>query len=132
MKQEYHEEKAEELADDADLDEYVVQTFSKMYRPGFAIAMGTVSGLLILVATLFLVLKGGETVGQNLQLLSAYFVGYSVTFKGAFIGFANSFVWGFLFGWLFATLRNLALAFYISRVKRKIEMHSFRDFMEHF
>ncbi len=104
-----------------------------MYRPGFAIAMGTVSGLLIFVATLFLVLKGGEeTVGQNLQLLSAYFIGYSVTFKCAFIGFANSFVWGFLFGWLFATLRNLALAFYITRVKRKIEMHSFRDFMEHF
>jgi hypothetical protein len=130
--QEYLEEKVEELADDVTLDEYVGRTFSKMYRPGFAIAMGTVSGLLILVATLFLVLKGGETVGQNLQLLSSYFIGYSVTFKGAFIGFANSFVWGFLFGWLFATLRNLALAFYISRVKRKIEMHSFRDFMEHF
>ncbi|MEE9604828.1 MAG: NAD(P)/FAD-dependent oxidoreductase, partial [Candidatus Scalindua sp.] len=56
--QEYLEEKVEELADDATLDEYVGRTFSKMYRPGFAIAMGTVSGLLILVATLFLVLKG--------------------------------------------------------------------------
>lgn len=130
--QEYHEEKVEDHTDDLVLDEYVRQTFSKMYRPGIAIATGTVSGLLVFVATLILVLKGGESVGQNIQLLSSYFVGYSVTFKGACIGFANSFVWGFLFGWLFATLRNLALAFYMSRVKRKMEMNSFMDFMGHF
>ena len=66
MKQEYHEEKVEELADDAALDEYVEQTFSKMYRPGFAIATGTVSGLLILAATLLLVLKGGDA-GKSLR-----------------------------------------------------------------
>jgi hypothetical protein len=129
--QEYCEEKVERRADVVP-DEDIIFVFSRMDKLGFAIAFGTVSGLLTFIATLFLVIKGGEMVGPNLQLLSAYFTGYNVTFKGAFIGFAYSFVWGFLFGWLFATLRNLTLAFYIYRVKRKIEMLSFRDFMEHF
>lgn len=129
---EYHEEKAERVPDDVILYEDIVQTFSRMDKLGFAIAFGTVSGLLTFMATLFLVIKGGDNVGQNLQLLSSYFIGYTVTFKGAFIGFAYTFTWGFLFGWLFANIRNLALAFYIYRVKRKIEMLSFKDFLEHY
>ncbi len=36
------------------------------------------------------------------------------------------------FGWLFAYLRNVSLAFYIYRVKKKTEMLSFRDFLDHF
>jgi hypothetical protein len=91
-----------------------------------------VSGLLILLATIFLIIKGGNTVGPNLQLLSQYFVGYSVTVKGAFIGMAYSFFWGFVFGWLFAYLRNLSLAFLIYRAKRKAELMRLRDFFDHF
>ncbi len=130
--QEYHEEKVEEITGDVTFDEYFQQTFSKMHKLGFAIATGTVSGLIMFMATLFLILKGGETVGQNLQLLSSYFLGYTVTIKGAFIGLAYSFGYGFLFGWLFATFRNLAIAFYIYRVRRKVETLSFRNFMQHF
>ena len=129
---EYHEEKAERLPGDVILNEDIVHAFSRMDKLGFAIAFGTVSGLLTFMATLILVIKGGDNVGQNLQLLSSYFIGYTVTLKGAFIGFAYTFTWGFLFGWLFANIRNLALAFYIYRVKRKIEMLSFKDFLEHY
>ncbi len=130
--EEYHEGEVERITSDLTFDEYFQQTFSRIYKLGFAIATGTVSGLIMFMATLFLTLKGGETVGQNLQLLSSYFLGYTVTINGAFIGFAYSFGYGFLLGWLFATFRNLAIVLYIYRVKRKIENLSFRNFTQYY
>jgi protoporphyrinogen oxidase len=113
-------------------DETIIRAFSRMDKLGFATAIGAVSGALVLVATLWLVIKGGEVVGPNLQLLSEYFIGYTVTMKGAFIGMAYSFIWGFLLGWLFAYLRNLFLGFFIYRARRKAALLSFRDFLDHF
>lgn len=130
--QEYHEQKVEEITGDVTFDEYFQQTFSRMHKLGFAIATGTVSGLIMFLVTLFLVLKGGETAGQNLQLLSSYFLGYTVTINGAFIGLAYSFGCGFLSGWLFAIFRNFAIAYLIYRVRKRIEILSFRNFMQHF
>ena len=135
VEQEYHEEKREETPETPEKlipDEAIIQAFAKMDKFGFASAVGAVNGLLIFAATIFLVIKGGDVVGPYLRLLSQYFVGYTVTVKGAFIGAAYSFVWGFLFGWLFAYLRNLSLAIYIYRVKKKTEMISFGDFLDHF
>jgi Na+/proline symporter len=50
--------------------------------------------------------------------------------RGAFVAFGYTFVWGFLFGWLFAYLRNLFLAYYIYRARRKAELLSLRDFFD--
>ena len=88
-------------------------------------------GLLIFFATIGLVVKGG-IVSVYLQLLNQYFFGYTVTVKGAFIGMAYGFLWGFLFGWLFAYLRNFFIAYYIYRIKRRAELLTFRDFLDHF
>ena len=85
---------------------------------------------MVFSATLWLIIKGGAVVGPHLSLLSHYFVGYSVTVKGSFIAFAYSFSWGFLFGWLFAYLRNLLVAYYIYRTKRKAEMFSLSDLFD--
>jgi protoporphyrinogen oxidase len=121
--QEYHEEITVKA---------IMRAFARIDKLGFATALGSVSGLLIFLATIVLTLKGGEVVGPNLQLLSQYFFGYSVTIKGAFIGMAYSFSWAFLFGWIMAYLRNFSLAFYIYWVKRRAELLSFRDFLDHF
>jgi protoporphyrinogen oxidase len=130
--QEYHEEIREEPEKIAALEKLLTGAFSRIDKLGLATALGSVSGFLVFLATLFLIVKGGEVVGPNLQLLNQYFFGYSVTVKGAFIGMAHSFAWGFLFGWLFAYLRNLSFAYYIYRVKRKAELLKFRDFLNHF
>ena len=98
----------------------------------FAISLGTASGLLLFLATLWLVIKGGEVVGPNLRLLEQYFIGYTVTTEGACLAFGYAFVWGFLFGWLFAYLRNLILAVYLYMARKKAEMLSMQDFFEHF
>lgn len=110
----------------------LIRAFARIDKLGFATALGAVSGLLIFLTTLFLSIKGGEVVGPNLRLLGQYFFGYSVTVKGAFIGMAHSFSWGFIFGWLVAYFRNFFVGFYIYRVKRKAEMLSFKDFLDHF
>jgi hypothetical protein len=110
----------------------LMRAFSRLDKLGFATALGSVSGFLTFLATILLVIKGGEVVGPNLRLLSQYFFGYSVTTKGAFIGMAYSFSWGFIFGWLTAYLRNFFVGFYIYRVRKKAEMLSFRDFLDHF
>lgn len=130
--QEYHEDISAESSERAALDRLLGGALARMDKLGFATALGSVSGLLIFLATILLILKGSQTVGPNLQLLSQYLFGYTVTVKGAFIGMAYSFSWGFLFGWLFAYLRNLFIAFFIYRVKRKAELLKFRDFLDHF
>jgi protoporphyrinogen oxidase len=113
-------------------DRAVIRAFSRIDKLGFATGIGTVSGLLVFLATLWLNFTGGEVIAPSIHLLNQYFFGYSVTVKGAFVGMSYGFVWGFLFGWLSAYLRNLFAAFYMYRVKRKFELLSFRDFLDNF
>jgi len=110
----------------------LVTAFARMDKLAFAVALGLVAGLVTFTATLFLVIKGGETVGRNMYLLSEFFFGYTVSVTGAMIGFAYSFLWAFLWGWTFAYLRNFILGLMIYRAKRKVELLSFREFVDHF
>ena len=63
---------------------------------GFVI--GVIAALGIFAATNWLVFKGGEVVGPHLSLLGNFFIGYSVTFLGSFIGAAYAFILGYLAG----------------------------------
>ena len=107
-------------------------SLARIDKLGFATALGSVFGLIVFLATILFIIKGGKVVDPNLELLNQYFFGYTVTIKGAFIGMAYSFSWGFLFGWLFAYLRNLFIASFIYWAKRKREMLKFKDFIDHF
>jgi hypothetical protein len=80
-------------------DKILMRVFARMDKLAFATAIGSVAGLLIFLATIWVVIKGGPDIGLKLQLLSQYFVGYTVTVQGAFIGFGYSFGW-FFFVWL--------------------------------
>ena len=110
----------------------LVLTFAKLDKLAFATALGTVAGLTVAIATLWLVIQGGEQAGQKLQRLGEFFQGYTVTVWGALVGFAYSFSSAFLWGWLFAYLRNFALGFVIYRARREAELMSFRQFLDKF
>ena len=110
----------------------LIRVFARMDKLAFAVAVGTVCGLLVLSATLWIISRGGDVLNSHLRLLGQYFIGYTVTVKGGLIAFVYSFFWGFLFGWLFAYLRNLFLAVYLYRVKRKAELLSLKDFFDNF
>ena len=75
------------------------------------LALGLICGLVIFIATNWLVIKGGRQVGFHLQLLSQYFIGYRVTFFGSFIGFAYGFAAGTLSGALIGWIYNKITAF---------------------
>lgn len=72
----------------------------------WGISFGLLAGLGLLGATLFLIIKGGENVGQHLELLRVFFPGYSVTVPGAFIGLVYGFAVGYGVGRLIGALYN--------------------------
>ena len=111
-------------------EEALVRTFARMDKLAFASSLGSVFGLLCFLATVWLLVKGGDVIGPNLSLLGQYFVGYTVTLKGAVIAMGYGFFWGFILGWLVAYLRNLLLALYVFQVRKKAELFSLRDFIE--
>jgi hypothetical protein len=70
-----------------------------------ALALGIITGLIVFIATNWLLIKGGHTgpggeyvVGPHLQLLSQFFIGYRVSFLGSIIGFFYGFAIGTLAG----------------------------------
>lgn len=88
--------------DDVNLE----RAIRRLNARAWGISVGLVCGLGILIATNFLILKGGENVGAHLILLRAYFPGYSVTFVGSLIGFVYAFVIGYGLGRIIGTVYN--------------------------
>lgn len=84
----------------------------------FGLILGLLTGSVIFIATNWLVLKGGYTdeighyiVGPHLQLLSQFFIGYTVSFVGSFIGFAYGFACGTLAGATIGSIYNKLVQF---------------------
>lgn len=73
------------------------------------LVLGIISGLVLFVATNFLILKGGDVVGPHLGLLRAFFPFYSVTFAGSIIGFFYGLVCGYVAGFVIASVYNLVV-----------------------
>jgi hypothetical protein len=71
-----------------------------------ALLFGLFGGIGLFAMTAWLLLKGGPNVGQHLQLLGQYFIGYSVTWPGAFIGMIYGALVGGIIGWSIGTLYN--------------------------
>jgi hypothetical protein len=71
-----------------------------------AIVCGLVVGSSLMVATAWLVVRGGADVGQHLGLLRNYLPGYSVTWAGSLLGFAYGALLGGAAGWLTAWVYN--------------------------
>ena len=95
------------------LDELVLTRLLRLNATLQGLVTGIVVGLVIFVATNWLILKGATTgpegqpvVGPHLALLGQYFIGYQVTFWGSLVGFAYGFLCGFVAGYLISTMYN--------------------------
>jgi hypothetical protein len=108
-------------------DKIIIDAFAKLDRVALGLAVGSLCGLSVFAATIFLILKGGEVVGPNLALLGQFFLGYKVTVGGAFIGLVYGFVAGFTVGWLIALLRNTLVSMYLMALKTKATLSSSLD-----
>ena len=135
---EYHEEiempeielPPAELA--AAVDGALQRTMQKLDRTALGIALGTVGGVGLFLATVWLLIAGGPNVGANLRLIAQFFPGFSVTPIGAVIGFLYAFVVGFSVGWFFALGRNALLFFSLALTRRGAERQILRRLFEHF
>jgi protoporphyrinogen oxidase len=122
--QEYQEEFHEEIEVEPALEtvkEALADAFPKLDRVSLGVSVGAVAGMLVFLASLILVLKGGTVVGPNLQLLDQYFPGYSVTMSGSLLGLAYGFFTGFAVGWGYAFFRNITVFLYMALIQRRAE-----------
>ena len=82
------------------------------------LVLGFLLGLVIFIATNWLVIKGGTidssgelVIGPHLQLLSQFFIGYRVSFLGSLVGFVYGFavgtLGGALIGWIYNKIVDL-------------------------
>jgi cell shape-determining protein MreD len=117
-----------ESADGA--DKLIIQSLAKLDALALGIAVGTLCGLVIFLATNVLIFKGGEEIGPNLALLSQYFVGYEVTETGSLIGLIYGFIFGFITGSLIAFLRNAVVGVYLHLLKLKSRISAVNDFID--
>ena len=83
----------------------------RLNAKAFGFVLGLLIGIVIFIATNWLVIKGGNNVGPHLRLLSQYFIGYRVSFLGSFIGFAYGFAVGTLSGAFIGWIYNKISAF---------------------
>ena len=112
--------------------ESLARALPKLDGVAFGLSMGILCGFGLLLATLVLILKGGDVVGPRLQLLSEYFPGYSVTPGGSVLGLAYGFATGLIGGWGFAFLRNGFQFLYMAAKYRSAERLILRKLLDYF
>jgi hypothetical protein len=94
------------MGDPSTLEHLLVTRIVRFNATVQGIVTGLVLGLVIFIATIWLVLKGGPVVGPHLSLLGQYLVGYRVSFVGGLIGFAWGFGLGFVLGFFVTAAYN--------------------------
>ena len=111
-------------------EELIEAAFAKLDPLALGVAVGIVIGLSLFIATIALLLKGGEEVGPNLASLDNVLFGFSVTWSGAFIGLVEGAVGGFVLGYLFASLRNVGIDAYAWLLQRRAMAMSERNLLD--
>ena len=87
-------------------EQIIRRAIARLQASILAIVCGLFAGTGLAVATLWLVLRGGQNVGQHLVLLRNYLPFYSVTWPGAILGFFYGLAIGGLAGWTTAWIYN--------------------------
>jgi len=103
--------------------------FAPLHKRALGLAVGLTFGALVFLVTVFHVIVRPGTV--PIGLLSQYFYGYQITWKGAFVGLWWAFVAGFAAGWFIAFLRNLALATWLILIRARSIFSQADDFLDH-
>lgn len=90
-----------------DESEILSTATAKLRASIMSLTFGLAGGTGLMLATVWLLLQGGDTIGPHLGLLSNYFPGYSVTWPGALLGFVYGAFVGAFSGWSLAWLYNV-------------------------
>lgn len=116
------------LTADRSLPHHLRLAFAPVHKLALGVAVGLVSGLIIVAITAFQIVATPAN-GPELSLLGQYFYGYTVTWPGAAIGGFWGFVTGFVAGWFVAFVRNFVLALWVIAVRANAELSN--SFLDH-
>ena len=89
----------------------VTRAVARLQASVLALVFAGVCGIGLFTITVWLVVQGGPKVGQHLRLLSHYFMGYSVSWGGAFIGLFWGALAGGIIGWTIGFIYNRVARF---------------------
>ncbi|HNP60166.1 MAG TPA: hypothetical protein PKM72_04955 [Nitrospirales bacterium] len=87
-------------------NEELSRVVAKIQAGVLAVVCALMGGLGLFFMTAWLLLEGGPQVGSHLQLLSNYFIGYSVTWKGSLVGLFYGALTGGILGWTIGFIYN--------------------------
>lgn len=90
----------------SDTEEQVSHDVLRLQAGVVALVFGLLGGVGVFVMTVWLLIKGGPNVGDHLRLLGQYFIGYTVTYKGAVVGFFYGTLVGGAIGWTIGFIYN--------------------------
>lgn len=93
-----------------DIDREVKRAIARLKAGILGLVFGLIFGIGLFAMTAILLIENGPNTGYHLQLLGNYFIGYTVTWKGAFIGFLWAFTLGAIIGWLIGKIYNRVVA----------------------
>ncbi|MBL4743045.1 MAG: hypothetical protein JKX87_00135 [Cycloclasticus sp.] len=112
------------MATELKLSERIVlnAVFAKIDKTAFSLASGLVFFLSMFVITAISIIKTNGAVGPDLEMLSYYLPGYSVTWLGNIVGSVYIGVIGLVLGWFFGMLWNLTHYLYLAVLMNKINL----------
>ena len=108
----------------------LLRAFAPLHKTALGVACGVVLGGSIFFISAALLIHGGQP-DFGIELLGQFFVGYSLTWTGAFIGLLWGLGAGFIFGWSFALLRNLVFWAWLLGIRSRADMEQYNDFLDH-
>ena len=108
----------------------VALAFAPMHKLGMGAGVAVAAAIAVFAATAIPLLQGGPS-EHWLELLAAYFRGYEMSWKGAFIGAAWAGFTGFVLGWFFAFCRNVLMGIRLVVLRAKADYAATRDFLDH-
>ena len=89
-----------------DYDREVRRAVARLKAGILGLVFGLIFGIGLFAMTAILLIESGPNMGYHLGLLGNYFIGYTVTWKGAFIGFFWAFAVGVVIGWSIGVIYN--------------------------
>jgi hypothetical protein len=107
----------------------LARAFAPMHKRVLGLSVGITAALVVFLVTAYHVIVRPD--GLSIELLSVFFYGYEVSWRGAFIGAWWAFVAGFVGGWFAAFMRNLIIALWLMVVRMRANMNEARDFLDH-
>jgi hypothetical protein len=87
-------------------NEEITRAVTKIQAGVLAFVCAVLGGVGVFFATVWLLLQDGPQVGSHLQLLSNYYIGYSVTWSGSLIGLLYGGLTGGVLGWIIGFIYN--------------------------